>query len=105
MRNIIHAFMLGFVVTGCSQHGPGARAALERRCEPILVEILQVQDLRTINNEVLQHRRAEGTLTQDDIESWRTVEEHLGSRANHLYNIADRRKCFTGIEQMFLTFS
>jgi hypothetical protein len=44
-------------------------------------------------------------LTNDDIESWRTVEDELGSRAAHLYKIADRRKCFTGLEKMFLTFS
>jgi hypothetical protein len=105
MRTIIHAFIVGFVSTGCAHHGATSSAALERRCAPILDEILQVQDLRTINNSALRHKRSEGTLTNDDIESWRTVEDELGSRAAHLYKIADRRKCFTGLEKMFLTFS
>ena len=105
MKSIIYAFVLGFVSTACAQHHTGVTAAKQRRCEPILIEILQVQDLRMINNQALQHKRTEGTLTSDDIESWRVVEEHLGSRANHLYEIAERRKCFAGVEQMFLTFS
>ena len=105
MREIIYAFIIGFMMTACSQHHTGMTAAKQRRCEPVLIEILQVQDLRALNNHALQHKRAEGVLTPDDVESWKTVEEELGSRVNHLYNVADRRKCFDGVEQMFLTFS
>ena len=107
MRQVILAFIIGFTVTACTERAVrnGGTSALERRCEPVLAEILQIQDLRLLNNHALNHKRAEGVLTPDDVESWKTVEEELGSRVNHLYNVADRRKCFDGVEQMFLTFS
>ena len=107
MREVILAFIIGFTVTACAERTvrSGGTSALERRCEPVLAEILQIQDLRMLNNQVLSHKRGEGTLTPDDIESWKIVEQELGSRVNHLYTVADRRKCFDGVEQMFLTFS
>ncbi len=105
MREIIYAFIIGFVMTACSQHHTGMTAAKQRRCEPVLIEILQVQDLRALNNHALQHKRAEGTLTDEDAESWRVVEHELGSRAAHLYKVAERRKCFDEVEEMFLTSS
>ena len=107
MREVILAFIIGFAVTACTERAvrSGGTSALERRCEPVLTEILQIQDLRMLNNQVLNHKRVDGVLTPDDVESWKIVEEELGSRVNHLYNVADRRKCVDGVEQMFLTFS
>ena len=107
MREIVLAFIIGFSVTACTERAVrnGPNSALERRCEPVLTEILQVQDLRMLNNQALSHKRSEGVLTPDDVESWKIVEQELGSRVNHLYSVADRRKCFDGVEQMFLTFS
>ena len=97
-RAFITAFVVGFVITACSQHSPRAMERLERRCDPVLTEILQVQDLRVLNNQMIHDKKTQHTLTVADIESWKIIENTLGERAAELYEIADKRRCFRTFE-------
>ena len=71
---------------------------IERRCDPVLTEILQVQDLRVLNNQMIHDKKTQHTLTVADIESWKIIENTLGERAAELYEIADKRRCFRTFE-------
>ena len=96
---------LVFALSGCAAKEPPYSRGMERRCSTVLEEILTVQDLRDVNNRALQHKRIEGTMTKEDADAWRLLEHDLGSRVNKLYAIAERRRCFRGVEKFFLTFS
>ena len=98
--------ILVFVLAGCAHARDGMPSErLVKRCSPVLQEILTVQDFRSINNMWIQDRRSSGIATEDDYEAWRNIEHSLASRANELYSIADRRRCFRGLDKMFLTSS
>ena len=100
------ALALASMSVGCAHSRTGEPSKrLLKRCSPVLQEILTVQDFRSINNMWIQDRRSSGVATEDDYEAWRTVEHNLASRANELYSIADRRRCFRGLDKMFLTSS
>lgn len=88
------------MVSGCLHKTGMPSEALERRCGPILEQILQVQDLRALNNLSLESSRASGTLTDEIITEWRMLENELASRANELYVKAERKRCFRGVEKM-----
>ena len=97
--------MLVSALVGCAAKEPIYSRGMERRCASVLEEILTVQDLRGVNNRTLQHKRSEGVLTEQDTELWKRMEHDLASRANKLYTIAERRRCFRGVEKIFLTSS
>jgi len=97
---------LASMSVGCAHSRSGMPSKrLVKRCSPVLQEILTVQDFRAINNLWIQDRRASGIATDDDYDAWRNIEHNLASRSNELYSIADRRRCFRGLDKMFLTSS
>ncbi len=104
MMRYFNALLL-FTLAGCAAKEPVYSRGMEKRCSAVLEEILTIQDLRSVNNRTLQHKRAEGRVTDEDIELWRQFEHDLASRVNKLYTIADRRRCFRGVEKFFLTLS
>ena len=88
------------LVSGCMHKTGTPSAALQKRCAPILEEILQVQDLRALNNLALQSKRRSGMLTDEITTEWRMLENDLATRANELYAKAERKRCFRGLEKM-----
>ncbi len=98
IRVFFTAFIIGFTFSACSQHSVRALERTERRCESVLTEILQVQDLRVLNNQAVHDKKAQHTLTTADIESWKIIENTLAERASELYEIADKRRCFQVFE-------
>lgn len=96
----IFFILFALATTGCAPKAIAPPDALMRRCAPILEEILQVQDLRSLNNLALQSKRQEGALTDEIVADWRALENELGGRANQLYAKAERKRCFRVVENI-----